>query len=179
MKGRERWPTLTLLLGIGLFIAFLPSRSLASQGSLHTHDGWVKHTVFERFGVTTTEARIQQTYSQDSSSVCCGIFVNNIKNSYCAGSHFPDWHIHSCWYWLDPAPNNKDYMGINILADMHYHGPRDYHYIQRAYNVAWSTDQFFYDCWIDSGQLPSSWTTGCIGGRLAGTGGQGGNIGVL
>lgn len=52
--------TVILLAMTALIVGLLPiSAANAYTGGFHFHEGWVKHTVLEQFGVTATETYVR------------------------------------------------------------------------------------------------------------------------
>lgn len=127
----------------------------AYAGSFHIHDAWVKHIVFEQFGLTATETRVQMGYYQTQSAVGGNFF----RSGYCYNSSFFGWSIPQCYYYLTNIKPTR--VIIDIVGEFH-NGSIDYQ--QHSFVKALSDNRIERNCYFDHGSLPFYWSSTCSSG---------------
>jgi hypothetical protein len=132
----------------------------------HQHDGWVKHTVLEYAGITTTEVLIAQQYYQDTSRV----WNPRYDGGRCYHNYTPGWQTLQCTRDID----NNQYTSVTIeVWGSFAHPSTNISYVQYAWNRAYGNNDFKIHCEISSGSIPSGWRTDCKGGRNGPSGSDG------
>jgi hypothetical protein len=148
---------LLALVTAALAVTAMASGADAHLAAFHRHHGWVKYTMLEQNGVTSTEIYIRQNYSQNNSAV----WDNSYANGYCYHSGFPGWKTIKCQYWKS---NSYPYwVRIDVRGEFHHSVGHDYQ--QRAYNQANRNNSFVYGCYLEHGTVPWNWSGRCDGGR--------------
>jgi hypothetical protein len=154
---RHRFARTVIILAAAAFLA-LPATPVPAyqSGTYHYHRGWVRHTVLEQFGITTTEVYVRGQYVQQTNRVQNMAF----SNGYCYHSAFP-WSVPRCYYYITHAA--PSYERIDIVGEFHHFPNIDYQ--QHAYFRANSNDSWTKNCYFDHGALPILWRSECVGGR--------------
>lgn len=148
---------LTLLLGSLLVsMVFVVPAGAHQSTTYHYHRGWVKHTVLEQFGVTSTEIYVRGQFVQQSNYVS-GM---NFLDGYCYHSVFP-WSVPQCYYYI--THGSPSYERIDIVGEFHHFPNIDYQ--QHAYFRANGNYTYSKNCYFDHGALPVYWRSECVAGR--------------
>jgi hypothetical protein len=134
-----------------------PSPAQSNLAVANNGSAWVKGTVLEQFGVTSTEVYQTMTYYTDYA----GHVSNPLGGSgYCYNSSFPGWSRKSCYYQL--AQNGTFSVGVAVYA----HWTNAFcrcDYTQYGWVATYYNGAYHYECGLTQGSLPIYWTMQCAG----------------
>ena len=143
------------LLTLAVLALAAPSPTTAHLAATHQHRAWVRYSVNEYIGITTTQVFEQMKYYQNAGDV----WSPTVDSLSCWHDLVPGWITSQCVYSLGSGAN---YVQLGLQGEFHW-GTIGYQ--QHSFQKALYTDAMQRSCYLDWGVIPTGWTSTCEYGR--------------